>query len=136
LPYGLRYAALAATGRRLLIVGGSREETATSAILSFDPASGVVRQIGELPYPVTHTVAVRLGRYVYVLGGRGSEPSSQRATIVAIDTATGRALRDGVLPLRLSDTCAVTLGGQIWLVGGLSSTSALASVFELTPGAS
>jgi hypothetical protein len=136
LPYGLRYAALAATGGRLLIAGGSREETATSAILSFDPATGIVRRVGELPFPVTHAAAVALGRYVYVLGGRGSEPGSQHAAITAIDTTTGQALRDGALPSRLSDTCAVALGEHIWLIGGLSTTGTLASVFELTPTAS
>jgi Kelch motif len=133
LPYGLRYAAVAASGGRLLIAGGSREETVTRPILSFDPATGAVRQVGELPFPVTHAAAVALGRYVYVLGGRGSEPGSQHATITAIDTTNGRALRDGALPLRLSDTCAVALGERAWLIGGLSTTGTLTSVFELTP---
>jgi Kelch motif len=133
LPDGLRYAAVAAGSGRLLIAGGSREETATRSILSFDPGTGVVRQVGELPFPVTHAAAVMLGSYLYLLGGRGSEPGSQRATITAIDTTSGRALRDGTLPLRLSDTCAVTLGERVWLIGGLSPTGTLASVFELTP---
>jgi hypothetical protein len=135
LPYGLRYAAVAANGGRLLIAGGSREETATSAILNFDPATGVVRQVAELPFPVTHAAAVALGHYVYVLGGRGSEPGSQREAITAINTTNGQALHDGALPSRLSDTCAVALGEHIWLIGGLSTTGTLSSLFELTPTA-
>jgi hypothetical protein len=135
LPYGLRYPAVAAIGGRLLIGGGSRAEAATRAILSFDPATGVVSRVGELPFAVTHAAAVALGRYVYVLGGRGSEPGSQHAAITAIDATNGHALPDGALPLRLSDTCAVALGDRIWLIGGLSTTGTLASAYELTPAA-
>jgi len=135
LPYGLRYAAVSASAGRLVIAGGSREEAAISAILSFDPTTGAVRQIGELPAPLTHAAAVALGSYVYVLGGRGSGLDSQRGEIVAIDPATGRALRDGALPLRLSDTSALLAGESIWLIGGLGTTGTTAAVFELTPAA-
>jgi hypothetical protein len=133
LPNSLRYAAVAASAGRLVIAGGSREEVAASAILSFDPTTGAVRQIGELPVPLTHAAAVALGTYVYVLGGRGSGPDSQRGEIVAIDPETGRALRDGALPVRLSDTSAVLAGESIWLIGGSGTAGASAAVYALTP---
>jgi len=133
LPYGLRYAAVAASGGRLVIVGGSRGETATRAILSFDPTTGVVRRIGDMPAPITHAATVALGAYVYVLGGRGSLSGSQSAAIVAIDPATGRALRVGALPIPLSDASALPVDERIWLVGGLSAGHTVASVFELSP---
>ncbi len=134
LPYGLRYPAVASSGGRLMIAGGSREETATTAILSFDPASGRVRGLGELPDPVTHAVAVALGAYVYVLGGRGAAPGSQTAAIVAVDPDTGRAVRVGLLPAPLSDAAAISLGGTAWLAGGLSASGEpVATVLELTP---
>ncbi len=133
LPHGLRYAAVAASGGRLVIAGGSQEEAATRAILSFDPSTGVVAQIGELPVAVTHATAVALGRYVYVLGGRGSAPGSQRAAVVAIDATTGHSLDDGSLPVGLSDACAVSSGERIWLIGGVSPTGTVASVLQLRP---
>lgn len=134
LPYGLRYAAVASSGGRLVIAGGSREEAATTAILSFDPTSGRVRRLGELPDPVTHAAALALGAYVYVLGGRDAAPGSQTAAIVAIDPYTGRAIGVGQLPAPLSDAAAISLGNSAWLAGGLSASGEpVTTVLELTP---
>jgi N-acetylneuraminic acid mutarotase len=133
LPYGLRYAAVAASGGRLLIAGGSHDETATTAILSFDPTTGTVRRIGNLPDPLTHAAAVALGPYVYVIGGRGAAAGTQTAAIVAIDAATGRCTRVGALPQPLSDAVAVLVGERVWLAGGLSAHGPVASVLQLSP---
>jgi hypothetical protein len=133
LPHGLRYAAVAASGGRLVIAGGSQGEAASSAVLSFDPTTGRLRQIGELPAAITHASAVALDSYVYVLGGRGAAAESQTAAIVAIDAASGRCVRVGHLPQPLSDTAAIALGQRIWLAGGLSMSGPVASVLELTP---
>ena len=134
LPYGLRYAAVAATDGRLLIAGGSHDEAATTTILSFDPATGDLRRIGDLPEPITHAAAVALGSYVYVLGGRGSASGTQSAAIFAVDAATGRSVRDGRLPQPLSDAAAIPVGEErVWLVGGLSASGTVDSVLELTP---
>jgi Galactose oxidase, central domain len=133
LPYGLRYAAVAASGERLVIAGGSHGEAATSAILGFDPSSGTVQRLGDLPEPVTHASAVALGGYVYVIGGRGAATGSQSAAIVAIDPVRRRSIRDGRLPVPLSDASAVVIDGRVWLAGGLSAGEPLASVLALTP---
>jgi hypothetical protein len=139
LPYGLRYAAVAADEGRLLIAGGTRGEAASAAILAYDPVKRAVRQIGTLPSPITHAAAVALGPYVYVLGGRGADEGTQTAAIVAIDAANGHASRDGALPQPLSDGSAALVGGRIWLAGGLTSLHAggsgatVSSVLELTP---
>ena len=118
---------------RLLIAGGSRDEAATTAVLSFDPASATVRRIGKLPHVMTHVLEVALGSYVYVLGGRGAPPGTQTAAIVAINTATGRCTRVGRLPQPLSDAAAVLSNERVWLVGGLSANGPVASVLELEP---
>jgi hypothetical protein len=137
LPYGLRYAAVAASGGRLLIAGGSHGEAATTAILSFDPATGAVQQIGNLPEEITHATAIALGPslgpYVYVLGGRGAAPGTQTAAIVAINAATGRSVRVGELPQPLSDAAAVLVDQRVWIAGGLSANGPVASVLELRP---
>jgi N-acetylneuraminic acid mutarotase len=133
LPHGLRYTAVAASGGRLVIAGGSQGEVASSAILRFDPATGQLRHIGELPAAITHASAVALGSYVYVLGGRGAAAESQTAAIVAIDAGSGHCVRVGSLPQPLSDAAAIVLGQRIWLAGGLSMGGPVATVLELTP---
>jgi hypothetical protein len=133
LPYGLRYAAVAASDGRLVIAGGSHDEAATTTILSYDPATRELRHIGDLPEPITHAAAVALGRYVYVLGGRGSASGTQSAAITAIDAETGYTTRDGRLPQPLSDAGAVLLGERVWLAGGQTPQGTVDAVFELTP---
>jgi N-acetylneuraminic acid mutarotase len=135
LSYGLRYAAVAASDGRLVIAGGSREgTTASNAILGFEPASGRVSRLGQLPAPVTHAAAVTSGSYVYVLGGRGEPPGTQTAAILAIAPSDGHAVQVGALPEPLSDAAVVALGGSAWLVGGLGADGRpLSSVFKLTP---
>lgn len=133
LPYALRYAAAAASGGRLVIVGGSRREVATRAILRFDPATGLVTHIGDMPSPITHAAAAALGLYVYVFGGRGAVLGSQSKAIFAIDPDNGRVFGAGALPVGLSDASAVLLGGRIWLAGGLSARGTVASLLELAP---
>jgi hypothetical protein len=134
LPAGLRYAAVAATDSKVVIAGGSTEAGAASrAILSFDPSTGRVTQIGSLPHPLTHASAASLHSAVFVIGGRGSAPGSQTAAILAIDPGSGRVREVGRLALALSDAAIATVGEQIVLAGGQDTTGTQSSIFELTP---
>jgi N-acetylneuraminic acid mutarotase len=136
LPAGLRYAAVAATGSNVIIAGGSTETGTSRAILSFDPATGQVTQIGSLPQPLTHSSAASLASLdgaVYVIGGRGSAPGSQTSAILAINPDSGRVRRVGTLAQPLSDAAAVIEGARIILAGGQSATGTQSSIFELTP---
>jgi hypothetical protein len=102
----------------VLIAGGTSGEAAQQEILSFDPATGVVRQIGTLPYPLTHAAGASLGGRFLVFGGRSSERTSQRAGILSIDPGDGSARRAGSLPHALSDMGAASLATEVVLVGG------------------
>jgi hypothetical protein len=79
LPVPLRYAAVAAVSGRIVIAGGSTPAgTASSAVLSFDPATGRVSLVGRLPGPTTHAAAAALGNYVYVIGGAARRSTLRR----------------------------------------------------------
>jgi hypothetical protein len=133
LPSGLRYAAVAASRGRLVIAGGTPGEGASSRILRFDPATRQLAQIGRLPAEITHASAFALGRYVYVVGGRGAAQGSQRAGIIAIDPASGRTVTVGSLPQGLSDAAVVAIGGRAWVAGGSSAGGIVSSILELVP---
>ncbi len=133
LPVGLRYATASAVGGRVLIAGGSTPTGASSAVYSFDPDSGLVRRIGRLPDPLTHAASATLGRYVYVIGGRGDSLVSQTADIWSVDPLTGAVRFAGRLPEPLSDTGVQALGGVIVVAGGLSPQSTVSAVGELIP---
>ena len=115
IPRPLRYAAVAAVGGRPLIAGGTSGETAQRAILAFDPASGTVRQIGELPHALTHAAGASLNGAMYVLGGRGEGLDEQTSAILAIDPASGAVGRQAPA---LSDVGAASLADRIVAVGG------------------
>jgi N-acetylneuraminic acid mutarotase len=131
LPTPLRYAAAASVDGRVIVAGGSREETPEDEILSFDPATGAVVRIGHLPAPLTHATAATLGSTVYVVGGRGGSSGSQTATVLAIDSRSGLVRLAGRLPLGISDAAAVATQGAIVVAGGRAATGAQAGVFRL-----
>ena len=87
----------------------------------------------RLPRALTHAAAVTLGRYVYVIGGRGSTPGTPTDRILAIDPATGRVTSAGRLPRVLSDVSAAASGGHIVVAGGRDATGARAEILELEP---
>ena len=95
----------------------SSGSTAECAILAFDPASGRVTRIRELPHPLTHAAGASLGGWFYLLGGRGEGLESQRSSILAVDPRSGTVRAAGRLPRALSDIGAASPGGSIVAVG-------------------
>jgi N-acetylneuraminic acid mutarotase len=133
LPTGLRYAAAAAADGRIVIVGGTPGEGASSSILRFDPATRQVQPIGQMPAPITHASAFALGRWVYVVGGRGAASGTQTAGLVAIDSTSGRELAVAQLPQALSDAAVAVTAGRVWVLGGSGAGGVLESILELKP---
>jgi len=133
LPFALRYAAVTAVGRRLVIAGGSLQDgTASAAVLEYTPG-GRVKRIGRLPFATTHAAAATLGDVAYVIGGRGAAFGSATARIVALDQRTGRIVSAGSLLFARSDLAAVGLGDRILLAGGRSRNGAEAGLSTLSP---
>jgi len=133
LPFSLRYAAVAASGTRLVIAGGSRVDgSASAAILEYTPGRSGVRAIGRLPSPTTHAAAAALGGLVYVIGGRSAVIGTPVARIVAIDPVTGHTRAGGSLSAASSDLAAVSDGTRILLIGGRGHAGTQDSIDELT----
>lgn len=125
LPQALRYVAVAASGGRLIMAGGTNGITDSRAVYSFDPQSGDLARIGRLPHPLAHAAAASLAGVVYVLGGRGPLDGTQTSSILAIDPRSGRVTHAGRLPVALSDAGAATVGRQILLAGGREPSGTL-----------
>lgn len=134
LPVDLRYAAVAAAGSRIVIAGGSSGTTVSRAVYAFDAAQASVHRIATLPRPLTHAAAATLGGYVYVLGGRGADLTSQTRQLISIDPRTGDVREAGVLPRGLSDAGAAAVSGAIVLSGGRDGAGQVRSeVLRLVP---
>ena len=134
LPRGLRYAAVATLGGKVLLAGGEDAAGApTRDIFSYDPASGRVVRAGRLPGPLDHAAAAAVGNRLYILGGlRGGSPT---ATILSWAPGEPRARRAGRLPERLSDASAVAVPGGVAVVGGRTASGPVDQVRLLRPQA-
>lgn len=134
LPVGLRYAAVAAAGEKIIIAGGYEPNAVSDQILSFDPTTGAVSQLGHLPFPLTHASAVFVDGRVVVVGGRREENGDQTTAILAIDPVTGAVSTVGRLPQPLSDAAVALSGGRIVVAGGDNGSGPQSSILALTPG--
>jgi YVTN family beta-propeller protein len=133
LPFTLRYAAVTAVSRTLVIAGGSLETgEASSAILAYTPGRGV-RRIGHLPAPTTHAAAATIGDRAFVIGGRGATTTSFVDSIVSVDPRTHAVRTVGRLATPRSDLAAIRLGSRILLAGGRDGTGAVATLSKLVP---
>ena len=135
LPTPLRYAAVTAAGRRLVVAGGSTPAgTASRRVLAFDPKTRVVQSIGSLPAATTHAAAAAIGSVAYVIGGRGAAAGTPSRRIVAVDTRSGTVARAGMLTSARSDLAVVAIGrDKILVAGGRGAKGTEQTLSELTP---
>jgi YVTN family beta-propeller protein len=137
LPATLRYAAVTAAGGKLVIAGGSLENgSASDSVLTFDPGTRRVVQVGRLGSPTTHAAAAALSNVAYVIGGRGATLGTPTTRVEAIDVRTGRIRPFGVLRVARSDLGAVTTDNHILLAGGKAATGTVSTLSELRPAVS
>jgi N-acetylneuraminic acid mutarotase len=117
LPVGLRYAAVASVGDRLVIAGGETDDGPTSAVEVFDTTTSRVTRLGRLQSRLGHASAFALGGRVYVAGGLNA---AERAlgTVTIIDPTAGAITSARGLPAAVSDAAVVTLADRAYLVGG------------------
>jgi N-acetylneuraminic acid mutarotase len=104
----------------VLIAGGETSQGPSSGILSFDPSTGKVKTIGQLPRALGHASAFTVGGELYVAGGVDGSGAALR-TITGLDLKSGRIISAGKLPAPVSDAAAIVLGDQAWLFGGSRS---------------
>jgi DNA-binding beta-propeller fold protein YncE len=132
LPRGLRYAAVAAVGSRLIVAGGDGNDGKPSdAIFATELPAGRVHALGRLPEPLGHASALTLNDTVFVIGGR--TPAGTSTRIWSVNAHTGATAPAGKLPYAVSDAGAAVLEGRGWLIGGRSERGqALATVLVLT----
>ena len=116
LPVAVRYAAVAAFGGLVFVIGGNARSGDIAAIQVVDVARGTARVVGRLPATVSHAAALVVGDTIVVAGGRhGGRPID---LIRSIDPRTFAITNVGRLPLPMSDAASVSLGGVGWLIGG------------------
>jgi N-acetylneuraminic acid mutarotase len=112
----VRYAAVAAVGNALYVLGGAAQAGDVSDIQRMDLTTGVVQVVGHLPAPLSHATAGVIDEKVFVFGGRRGD--LRQSTVFRFDPATNAVVPAGTLPFALSDYGASTIDGRTFLVGG------------------
>jgi len=112
MPTGLRYAAVATTGERLLVAGGETRTAKASRTLD-----EVLRLRARLPVALAHAAVLIDRGTVVVLGGRiGGTPTARTYFIDLSDG--GHATRGPDLPFPLADAAPIRTPTGLLLVGG------------------
>ena len=132
IPVGVRYPAVGAFGRRLVIAGGELSDgNPTARVWSFDPATGSVSRLPDLPAPIDHGAGADLGGWFYEIGGlrRGSLTDE----ILALAPGARRWVLAGRLPAAVTKPAAAPLAGGIAVFGGQDAAGTSAAVTLLRP---
>lgn len=131
LQVAVRYAAIAAIGNDVFVIGGVAASGDVATIQVVDVAAGTSRVVGMLGATRSHATALILAGLILVAGGR--HRGAALDSIVAIDPRTVHVSRVGTLPAPASDAAGVVADGVGYLIGG-EATRPLRSVVELAFG--
>ena len=130
LPVPVRYAAVAALGDTVFVVGGQGATGDVAAIQVVNVSAGTARIAGQLPAALSHATALVVGGSLLIAGGRHAGRALD--TMLAIDPKTFAATSVGTLPQRMSDSAGIILGGVGYLIGG-EARNPLASIVTIAP---
>jgi N-acetylneuraminic acid mutarotase len=120
--------AAALDGKVYVFGGGSLSEL--DHILSFDPATGAVRQVGRLPQSQSDVAVAALGQTAYIVGGYNGVDWLN--TILA--WRPGSAVRVvGHLPVGLRYSAVAVADGRLVVIGGSTPTRASRAIYSFDP---
>jgi hypothetical protein len=154
IPDPVRFAAVAALGKRLYIFGGQTmtangPSAPVDTIQMVDTASHRARIVGHLPEPLSEASAVTVGNQLLVIGGvtvqhrPGQSPSPTSgpgtsttgsystvtvSSIWSFDPATDKMSQAAQLPEPVSQPGVAIIGSEAWVVGGQSNGTPVSAV--------
>jgi serine/threonine-protein kinase PknK len=126
---GVRYAAVAAAGGMVYVIGGVGAAGDRAEIQRIDPVTGDVTVIGRMPQPVSHASAINIAGRLLVIGGRRSGDAQD--AIWEVDLQTGATRLIGRLPQPVSDFATAVIDQTGYLIGGETDTQ-VRSIVSIT----
>ena len=127
LPLGLRYAAVAAIGSRIIVAGGELASGAPTAnAYAFDSSTGRTAGLPRLPAPTDHAAGAVLNGTFYVIGGVRNGSLTNR--ILAWRPGERRWRVAGRMQRPLADAAVAEFDGGIAVAGGRDASGKLTAV--------
>ena len=124
-------------GNKIVVVGGRTAGTSPAEVIPteiFDGASW--HDAAGIPVPGDHLAAASDGTYLYAVGGRRLEASSNTAAVQRFDPAANRWIQLKDAPGKVSDAGAAFIGGRIIVAGGESIGTVFSTVWAYDPATS
>jgi N-acetylneuraminic acid mutarotase len=122
--------AAAVVGNKIVVVGGRTAGTSPAEVAPTEIFDGTSwHDAAGIPVPGDHLAAVSDGTYLYTVGGRRLEASSNTAAVQRFDPAADRWVQLKDAPGKVSDAGAAIIGGQIVVAGGESIGSVFSTVW-------
>ena len=131
LPVPVRYAAVAAVGATVVVVGGTSSTGDVAVIQAVDLRRGTATVVGRLPRTLSHATALVIGGVVVIAGGRHGGRALDG--VLGVDPASYRVRAAGHLPRPESDAAGAVIDDVGYLVGG-ESTGPLATIVTIAAG--
>lgn len=103
--------------------GPSGQGRARDDLRSFDPATGSWTSLHPMPTPRVDAAMAVLGGRLYVVGGRGTSPSSATGAVEVYDPAARSWASKAAVPRPVSLAAAAVLDGRLYLVGGATAAA-------------
>jgi N-acetylneuraminic acid mutarotase len=122
--------AAAVVGNKIVVVGGRTAGTSPAEVVPTEIFDGTSwHDAAGIPVPGDHLAAVSDGTYLYTVGGRRLEASSNTAAVQRFDPAANRWVQLKDAPGKVSDAGAAIIGGRIVVAGGESTGSVFSTVW-------
>ena len=114
-------AAAAVAGNKIVVVGGRTAGTSPAEVIPTEVFDGTSwHDAAGIPVPGDHLAAASDGTYLYAVGGRRLEVTSNTAAVQRFDPNADRWTQLPAAPGKVSDAAAAVVGGRLIVAGGES----------------
>ena len=114
-------AAAAVAGNKIVVAGGRTAGTSPAEVIPTEVFDGTSwHDAAGIPVPGDHLAAASDGTYLYAVGGRRLEVTSNTAAVQRFDPNADRWTQLPAAPGKVSDAAAAIVGGRLIVAGGES----------------
>ena len=129
LHHGRAAGAAAVVGNKIVVVGGRTAGSTAGPVTPTEVFDGTSwHDALGIPVPGDHVAAASDGKYLYVVGGRRLEVTTNTAAVQRFDPNTGRWTRLPAVPSPVSDCGVAVVNGRLIVVGGESPGAVFSTV--------
>ena len=122
--------AAAVVGNKIVVAGGRTAGTSAAEVLPTEVFDGTSwHDAAPIPVPGDHLAAASDGTYLYAVGGRRLEVTSNTAAVQRFDPKADRWIQLPAAPGKVSDAGAAIVGGRLIVAGGESIGTVFSTVW-------